>query len=208
MVCTYTNELENTGWSYGPDHPERQRLGFEDDEDDPSQKTLLCLSRDQNAKITHRVALLFLLYVVLIGDHVKPSECLNTLNSAMGLKSASRSPSNGILEARLTLMDSGRVAWQGLVIALSFSDVRENAQVALENLLVLIDDDDNTPLDPKSDALVDKVEQVKKQGKTLMQSNPGESIRKDIPAVDILVDTVDNVVPGKQPQDSASDLSI
>ena len=92
------------------------------------------------------------------------------------------------------LTDPGRITSQGLVIALSFSDVRENARVALENLLVLIDDDDNTPLDPKSDALVDKVEQVKKQGKTLMQSSSAKSIRIGIPAVDIIVDAVDNVV--------------
>ena len=110
------------------------------------------------------------------------------------LKSASRSFSNGLLEARLMLTDSGRLPSQGLVIVLSFSDVRENARAALGNLLDLIDDDGNIPLDPKSDALEGKVEQITKQGKTLMQSRSGESIRKGIPAVDILVDAVDNVV--------------
>ena len=72
--------------------------------------------------------------------------------------------------------------------------MRENARVALENLLDLTDDDDNIPLDPNSDALVDKVEQVTKQGKALMQSSSGKSIRKGIPAVDVLVDTIDSVV--------------
>ena len=109
------------------------------------------------------------------------------------------------------LTDSGRVTSQGLVIALSFSDVKGNARVALENLLDLTDDDDNIPLDPNSDALVDKVELVTKQGKALMQSSSGESIRKGIPAVDVLVDTIDSVVQVSSckimPVVSPSDLS-
>ena len=72
--------------------------------------------------------------------------------------------------------------------------MRENARTALANLLTLVDDDDNIPLDPELDAFVDKVERVTKQGKALMQSGLRKNIQNAVPAVDIFVDTVDNIV--------------
>ena len=81
-----------------------------------------------------------------------------------------------------------------LIIKLDFSDVNQNATIALNNLLALVDDDDELPLDPELQRTSDKIDRMVKQGKALMQSNLSDSVQNAFPQLDSFVDTVDQVV--------------
>lgn len=96
-------------------------------------------------------------------------------------------------EADLELADP-HSAPRRLIIKLDFSDVNQNATIALNNLLALVDDDEELPLDLKLQDTNDKIDRLVKQGKALMQSNLSDSAQNAFPQLDSFVDTVDQVV--------------
>lgn len=72
--------------------------------------------------------------------------------------------------------------------------MKENATVALTNLLALTNDDGDIRLDSSLQAVDERVERVVEQGKALMQSRLSRGFRKALPQVDSFVDTIDNIV--------------
>ena len=75
--------------------------------------------------------------------------------------------------------------------------MKENATVALANLLALTDDDGNIRHDSMLQAADEKVEQVVGQGKALMRSRLSKSLRRALPQVNSFVNAVDNIVQVK-----------
>ena len=71
--------------------------------------------------------------------------------------------------------------------------MKENASVALANLLALTDDDGDIRLDSTLQAADEKVEQAVGQGKALMRSRLSKSLRRALPQIDSFVNTVDNI---------------
>lgn len=98
-------------------------------------------------------------------------------------------------EISLALLEPGTVT-RHLAIKLGLSDVKENATVALANLLALTDDDDEIRRGSNFQAADQNFERVVRQGKALMQNRLSEnkSFRKALPQVDSFVDVVDNIV--------------
>ena len=72
--------------------------------------------------------------------------------------------------------------------------MKENATVALANLLALADDDGDIRLDSTLQAADEKVQRVVEQGKALMQNKLSKGFRKALPQADSFVDAVDNIV--------------
>lgn len=81
-----------------------------------------------------------------------------------------------------------------LAVKLDFSDVKENATVALKNLVALVDNDGEITGNSEQERAEDKFEQVLKQGKAVMQSKLSKSVQTAVPLVDLFLGTIDNVV--------------
>lgn len=107
---------------------------------------------------------------------------------------------NFLPEAELELYHRTRTRLKRFVVRLTFSGVKANAEVALNNIISLTTEGDGEIL-PESIKLregVSIVEQVVSQGKEIMQSNLSSAVRRSISQVDSFVDTVDKIVQASE----------
>ena len=81
-----------------------------------------------------------------------------------------------------------------LAVKLDFSDVKENATIALKNLVALVNNDGEITGNSEQERADDKFEQVLKQGKAVMQNKLSKSVQTAVPLVDLFLGTIDNVV--------------
>ena len=73
--------------------------------------------------------------------------------------------------------------------------MKENALVALNNLLELVTDDYTlAPSDPKLQHAEDKAEQIVDRGKALMQSDMSKSIVFTVPELIVFFESIENTL--------------
>lgn len=97
------------------------------------------------------------------------------------------------LETELILNTSGRSDAGRLFVKLNFSDVRDNATVALQNILALANDEEELPLESEIENFTEKLDQLLGPGKAVMRSSLARPVANAIPHVDTFVEAIDRV---------------
>ena len=100
-----------------------------------------------------------------------------------------------LIEAELQLKHRKRSSSRRLFVKLNVSDAKTNADVAMHNLLSLINEDGELTLESKNpEEVISKLDQAISQGKTIMQSNLADAV----PNMDSFVNAVGNIVQVRQ----------
>lgn len=106
---------------------------------------------------------------------------------------------SAFLETEVTLNNSGRSNAGRLFVKLDFSDVRDNATVALQNILALVGNDLELPLESERlQNFSEKIDRMLEPGKAAMRSSLARPVANAIPQADAFVEAIDKVVQVRQ----------